>query len=61
VGRSTTSVADVDVDEHVSRYGTSAYRSEARPIIRSETMGGSTINGTVCDEAVGRPSVKEAR
>jgi hypothetical protein len=32
-----------------------------RSIITSETMSGSTVHGTVCEEAVGRPSVREAR
>ena len=35
--------------------------SKRVPIIGSETMVGRTVNGTVCDEAVGRPSVREAR
>ena len=43
-------------DEHAS------CRSEARrSIIRSERMHVSTIHGTVCEEAVGRPSIREAR
>ena len=62
VGRSTTNVADDDVGRaRVAVRNIRPIGPKRGSIIRSETIGGSTINGTVCDEAVGRPSVREAR